>query len=54
MRAIMVEFAGADDEAIVVGRAVFRDDLPVGRGVGRLAPRTGSPSVPDPEAGEPA
>ncbi len=54
MRAIVVEFAGADDQATVAGRARGTDELPVGRGIGRLAPRTEQRSDPDPDAGEPA
>ena len=54
MRAIVVELAGADDHATVAGRASATDELPVDRGVGRLAPRTEQRSEPDPDAGEPA
>jgi hypothetical protein len=54
MRAFMVEFAGADDAGTFAGRAVGESELPVGRGVGRLAERTDRPTQPDPEAGEPA
>lgn len=55
MRAILVELAGSDD-AIMVGqvRVATADDLPIGKGVGQLAERTGRPPRPDPDAGEPA
>jgi quercetin dioxygenase-like cupin family protein len=56
MRALIVEFAGADDSDTVVGRA--RDggaaDLPVARGQGQLAARTGRATTSDPNEGEPA
>src|SRR5262245_11604911 len=54
MRAFLVEFAGADDE-IIAGSATHAAAaaLPIGRGVGQLAPRTGTAARVDPEAGEP-
>ena len=56
MRALIVEFAGADDSDTVVGRAREDDatDLPVARGQGQLAARTGRPVTQDPNEGEPA
>ena len=55
MRAIIVEFAGADDSDTVVGRArdAGEDDLPVARGTGQLAARPARP-VTDSNEGEPA
>ena len=55
MRAIIVEFAGADDSDTVVGRArdAGEDDLPVARGTGQLAARPARP-VMDSNEGEPA
>jgi quercetin dioxygenase-like cupin family protein len=55
MRAILVEFAGADD-AIMAGQARVAtvDDLPIGKGVGQLAERTDRSPQHDPDAGEPA
>ena len=53
MRAFMVEFAGPDDGGTFAGRAV-ESELPVGRGVGRLAERTDRLIIVDPGAGEPA
>jgi len=55
MRAFIVEFAGADDTIMAGGAGTATaDELPIGRGVGRLAARTDSPPHPDPDAGEPA
>lgn len=56
MRAFIVEFAGADDRDTVAGRArdANPDDLPVARGNGRLAARTGGHTAADPESGEPS
>ncbi len=56
MRAFVVELAGPDDSDTVVGRArdTDTDDVPVGRGVGQLAARTGPPTGGDPDEGEPA
>jgi quercetin dioxygenase-like cupin family protein len=55
MRAIIVEFAGADDSDTVVGRArdAGSEDLPVARGTGQLAARPARP-VTDSNEGEPA
>jgi quercetin dioxygenase-like cupin family protein len=54
MRAFMVEFAGPDDHTTIHRRAADHreTDLPVGRGVGQLAPRTDRVPT-DSEAGEP-
>jgi quercetin dioxygenase-like cupin family protein len=56
MRAFVVELAGADDGGTVAGaaRAAEAGVLPVGRGNGRLAERTGPRSAADPNDGEPA
>ena len=54
MRAFLVEFTGVDD-AMIAGTAVTRredTELPIGRGVGQLAPRTGT--APHDSEGEPA
>ncbi len=56
MRALVVEFAGADDRDTVLGRA--RDpepgDAPVELGEGRLAARSTPPVATGPDEGEPA
>jgi quercetin dioxygenase-like cupin family protein len=54
MRAFLVEFTGADDATIAGTAATRREDaeLPIGRGVGQLAPRTAT-ATRDSE-GEPA
>jgi quercetin dioxygenase-like cupin family protein len=56
MRAIIVEFTGADDRDTVEGRArdASADEVPVARGAGQLAPRAGRPVRADPDEGEPA
>jgi quercetin dioxygenase-like cupin family protein len=54
MRALVVEFAGADDWPMVLGRSSTESELPVNRGLGQLAARTDRATEPDPEAGEPA
>jgi quercetin dioxygenase-like cupin family protein len=56
MRALIVEFAGADDSDTVLGRArdADPDDRPVARGTGQLADRTARPLTTDPNDGEPA
>jgi len=54
MRAFLVEFTGVDD-TMIAGRAVTRredTELPIGRGVGQLAPRTAT--APHDSEGEPA
>jgi len=54
MRAFLVEFTGVDD-TMIAGTAVTRREdaeLPIGRGVGQLAPRTGT--APHDSEGEPA
>jgi len=55
MRAIVVELAGSDDHDTVEGRArdAGAEDVPVGRGVGRLAART-PPAATATDEGEPA
>ena len=55
MRAIVVELAGADDHDTVSGRAAEagRDQVPVERGIGRLAARTGTVDGANPSDGEP-
>jgi quercetin dioxygenase-like cupin family protein len=55
MRALIVELAGADDSDTVFGRARDADseDPPVGRGIGRLAPRVDRRPTADPDEGEP-
>ena len=54
MRAIVVELAGADDRDTVSGRAAEADRaVPVERGVGRLAARTGTVDGANPSDGEP-
>ena len=55
MRALIVEFAGADDSDTVIGRArdAGGDDLPVARGDGELAVRPARP-VRESNEGEPA
>ena len=55
MRAIVVELAGADDHDTVSGRAAEagRDQVPVERGIGRLAARTGPADGANPSDGEP-
>jgi quercetin dioxygenase-like cupin family protein len=55
MRALIVEFAGADDSDTVVGRARDAGDesLPAARGIGELAARPARP-VRDSNEGEPA
>jgi quercetin dioxygenase-like cupin family protein len=56
MRALVVEFAGADDRDTVLGRA--RDpepgDVPVAHGEGQLAARTTPLVAAGPDEGEPA
>jgi quercetin dioxygenase-like cupin family protein len=56
MRALIVEMAGADDRDTVTGRArdASPDDLPVARGTGQLAARTGAPPARGTDEGEPA
>lgn len=56
MRALVVELAGADDRYTVASRAGAAEpgELAVGRGVGRLAERTGSRPEPGSNEGEPA
>jgi quercetin dioxygenase-like cupin family protein len=55
MRALLVEFTGPDDATVPgVAADTASSELPVGRGVGRLAERTDRPASHDPEAGEPA
>ena len=54
MRAFLVEFTGVDD-TMIAGTAVTRredTELPIGRGVGQLAPRTAT--APHDSEGEPA
>jgi quercetin dioxygenase-like cupin family protein len=54
MRAFLVEFTGVDD-TMIAGTAVTRredTELPIGRGVGQLAPRT--TTAPHDSEGEPA
>jgi hypothetical protein len=54
MRAIVVELAGADDRDTVIGRAAEADRaVPVERGIGRLAARTGTVDGANPSDGEP-
>jgi quercetin dioxygenase-like cupin family protein len=55
MRALIVEFAGADDRETVLGRAREAEagDPPVTRGVGQLAARP-TPAARDAAEGEPA
>ena len=54
MRAFLVEFTGVDDTMIAGTAVTAREDteLPIGRGVGQLAPRTGT--APHDSEGEPA
>ena len=54
MRAFLVEFTGVDDTMIAGTAVTSREDteLPIGRGVGQLAPRT--PAAPHDSEGEPA
>jgi quercetin dioxygenase-like cupin family protein len=54
MRAFLVEFTGADDTTIAGMAVTTREDaeLPIGRGVGQLAPRTAT--APRDSEGEPA
>jgi quercetin dioxygenase-like cupin family protein len=54
MRAFLVEFTGADDATIAGTAVTAREDveLPIGRGVGQLAPRTAT--APRDSEGEPA
>ena len=56
MRAIIVEFTGADDRDTVEGRArdATADEVPVARGAGQLAPRTERPVTTGSDEGEPA
>jgi quercetin dioxygenase-like cupin family protein len=56
MRAFVVELAGADDRDTVLGRAddVEPGALPIERGTGQLAARTGPSDGTDPSDGEPA
>jgi len=54
MRAFLVEFTGPDDAIAGTAAVSHTDaDLPIGRGVGQLAPRTASATRADPESGEP-
>ena len=54
MRAFLVEFTGVDDTLIAGTAVTAREDteLPIGRGVGQLAPRTAT--APHDSGGEPA
>ena len=54
MRAFLVEFTGVDDTMIAGTAVTAREDteLPIGRGVGQLAPRTAT--APHDSEGEPA
>jgi len=54
MRAFLVEFTGVDDTMIAGTAVTSREDteLPIGRGVGQLAPRTAT--APHDSEGEPA
>ena len=54
MRAFLVEFTGVDDTMIAGAAVTRREDteLPIGRGVGQLAPRTAT--APHDSEGEPA
>jgi len=56
MRAFLVEFTGPDDATIAgtVGGSPESAELPIGRGVGQLAPRSEPTPRSDPGAGEPA
>jgi quercetin dioxygenase-like cupin family protein len=57
MRAFVVEFMGSDDRDVIAGRAAAAADgrdVPVGHGVGQLAPRNVGPGSRDPTEGEPA
>jgi len=55
MRALVVEFAGADDGGAVLGRAheLAPGAAPVGRGIGALADRVPDPARRGPSDGEP-
>lgn len=56
MRAFVVELAGADDHYTVASRAAEAGpgELAAGRGIGRLAERTGTRTDPGSSEGEPA
>ena len=56
MRAFLVEFSGADDSTVPGSVDVSHTDadLPIGRGVGQLAPRPTTGPGGDPDAGEPS
>jgi quercetin dioxygenase-like cupin family protein len=54
MRALLIEFTGPEDAIPGSASASHTDaDLPIGRGVGQLAPRTDPPPGHDRESGEP-
>jgi quercetin dioxygenase-like cupin family protein len=55
MRAFLVEFIGSEDAIVGTAATAHTDaDLPIGRGVGQLAPRTVPAPGNDPESGEPS